>query len=58
LAKLRWQVSGPVVHRQMQGIGIMFRVIQPELFEIACSIRQMAPLQQTPKVQDGGLWQD
>ncbi len=58
LADHRWQISGLVVHQAMKGIGVMFRVSQPELFQMASErTQQAAVLPSVPPDQQGGLWQ-
>jgi hypothetical protein len=40
LAEHSWQISGLVVHRAPEGIGVMFRMDQPELFSLAREVRK------------------
>ncbi len=39
----QWQVSGLVVHADSRGIGVMFRVLQPELFMAAKRVDEVTP---------------
>ena len=40
LADHSWQISGLVVHRCPEGVGVMFRMDQPELLDQARQIRE------------------
>jgi hypothetical protein len=54
-----WQISGLVVHQVREGVGIMFRVSQPELFELASELSQMPlPPETGPDYyqEHGGNW--